>query len=69
MNNVNYESDGDDVKMTFPDPKLQDDSRNNAQNTPAKSLKKKSLDLNTNLKSQKSDHKRQKSSKTRNNEV
>ena len=67
INNVNYESDGEEAKMTFPGPSPQDESRNVSKlaiNSPTK----KTLDLNSNLKSQKTDQKRQ-SSKTRNTEV
>jgi hypothetical protein len=66
LNNVNYESEGDDAKMTFPGPKPYEDSRNVVNGNNSK--KKKSIDLNTNLKNQKSDSKKDQSSKARNKE-
>lgn len=54
INNVNYESDGEEAKMTFPGPSPQEESRNVSKlaiNSPTK----KTLDLNSNLKSQKTD--------------
>ena len=56
--------------MKFPEPVThEDESRNENQVQRKQVSKKKTLELNNNLKSQKSDHKREKSSKTRNNEV
>ena len=47
LNNVNYESDGDQVKMTFPDPKSRDESPSRKENQRSHSKKsKKLLDLN-----------------------
>ena len=71
IQNVNYESEGDDAKMTFPAPTHQEEfnSRNQQYSNKKNSSKKKTIDLNTNLKHTKSEHKRQQSQKTRNIDV